>query len=44
MGLDQFLKTFHHHRGECDWTVVVMTGWFGLLGYEDDGGPIQTWG
>ena len=37
MGLDQLLKKCNHHRGECNWVIVVMTGWMGFFGYGDDG-------
>lgn len=37
MGLDQLLKTFYHHKSECNWAIIVVTSWTGLFGYGDDG-------
>ena len=44
MVFHQPLKALHNHRGQCYGTVVVHTGWGGVLGHRDDGGHLEACG
>jgi hypothetical protein len=39
---DQPFKAFHGYRCECYRAIVIYTGYFGILGYRDYGGLIET--
>ena len=44
MVLDQPLKGRHDDRGECYWAIVNQFIYLSLLGYGNNGGPLEAGG